>query len=557
MSASSSDTREAVGRLDRDGVPEFEWRLTDTRLGDLVKLVIPPNDVLPVIFVPGIMGSNLKSNDGKNDLIWRLDAGFKGIPTKIVGRWVGKSAGERQKALHPARAEVDRDGAVPKQKVGSIANLSDYKHRGWGEVGEPSYHEFLLWLEDRLNGQGANPLHWSDFSYTRIESTPSLAPGQPGYRPPTLPPGIPMLMRDMPGGAEIGHHPRPVMSDDLIKRAGFRMPVYACGYNWLDSNEVAAKRLQARIQKVIAENNQKGSRCQQVIVVTHSLGGLVARRCAMLSDMQDSIAGVVHGVMPAVGAAVAYRRCKVGMWDEDKKAGLAIGNDGKKVTAVFAQAPGALQLLPSQEYQKGWLKVVDANGRAVNLQPVNNPYDDIYLRRDRWWGLVREEWLRPEDGRPITWEVCKRNLSYARDFHRVIAKKYHARTYVYYGADRKHLSFEKVTWRMKAGRRPDTRTLSASQVGKLGSSEVQDSGNSPGYVGGDWELHCDLQDSSGDGTVPASSGRAPLIDGGQNIRQQFRLTGFEHEGSYRHTGAQRATLYSIIKIAGDAKASTG
>ena len=73
------------------------------------------------------------------------------------------------------------------------------------------------------------------------------------------------------------------------------------------------------------------------------------------------------------------------------------------------------------------------------------------------------------------------------------------------------------------------------------------------YQSSYWELHCDSQDGSGDGTVPASSGQAPLAQGGRRIRQQFRMAGFEHEGSYRHPRAQRATLYSIIKIAGNAR----
>ena len=46
------------------------------------------------------------------------------------------------------------------------------------------------------------------------------------------------------------------------------------------------------------------------IIVTHSMGGLLTRRLVQLRSAD--IAGVVHGVMPAEGAAAAYRRIVAG-----------------------------------------------------------------------------------------------------------------------------------------------------------------------------------------------------------------------------------------------------
>lgn len=574
MSARSDVVREALGRTDRNGVHQYDWRLTGSNLDSLVKLVLPPGGVLPVIFVPGIMGSNLKSRTG-DDKVWRLDSGVGNIPTKVAKRWLGRSAGARQAALHPGRVLVDSDGDTPDERAGSVFDIADYKRRGWGEVAETSYHAFLIWLEKSLNGEGFNPYYWKDFTFTQFRAAgPRPAPGQPGHVPEKLPPGIAMSMRESPGGAEKGKYLDPVMSDDLLKRAKFRMPVYACGYNWLASNEDAAARLRARILQVIQENNRNGLKCQQVIVVTHSMGGLVARRCAMLAGMGEAIAGIVHGVMPTVGAAVAYRRCKIGMWDEDWKAGMAIGNDGRQTTAVFAQAPGALQLLPTSEYRKGWLKVLDASGRSLEVQPSGDPYTDIYLRRDRWWGLVREEWLKPRNGVPISWNEFAKNIDAAKTFHNTIRAQYHGCTYVYYGDDRKQKSFETVAWKLKPGLRPDNKVPGADHVRQMGYGSVRDYGSNPVYVGGRlestagagtwggaqtyessyWELHCDLQDGAGDGTVPASSGRHPMHNGGARIRQQFKLGGFGHEPSFSDPVAQRATLYSIVKIASLAKA---
>jgi hypothetical protein len=425
-----------------------------------------------------------------------------------------------------------------------------------------------------MNGQGFNPAKWSDFSYTAVSATPA-----PGTRPPEpkLFPGIAMQMNGLPMVAEDRHFTDPVLSDDLLKRAKCRFPVYACGYNWLQSNELAGNRLKERIQQIIAENNHGAFKCEQVIVVTHSMGGLVARHCSTLAGMEQMIAGVVHGVMPAVGAAVAYRRCKVGMHEESVKAGMVIGPTGREVTAVFAQAPGALQLLPSTGYQAKWLSVLDAHEKNIVNLPVADPYEEIYLVKDKWWGLVRSEWLTPDEGKPISWNDYSLNIKLAKAFHAKIAKSYHPYTFVYYGASgEEYASFEGVKWRMRKGLTPEAgKSPTAQQAAGYSHQTVREDGQNKIFVGGEtkmesvytpgaggtvvtydtsfWEIRCDMQDGKGDGTVPASSGMAPRRDGSAHIRQQFRLEGFDHEGSYNNPTAQRVTHYAITKIAALAK----
>ena len=51
----------------------------------------------------------------------------------------------------------------------------------------------------------------------------------------------------------------------------------------------------------------------KVIIVTHSMGGLVARRAAMMlaeQGQEDKILGVVHGAQPVMGAPALYRRLR-------------------------------------------------------------------------------------------------------------------------------------------------------------------------------------------------------------------------------------------------------
>jgi pimeloyl-ACP methyl ester carboxylesterase len=384
-----------------------------------------------------------------------------------------------------------------------------------------------------------------------------------------------MKMNGLPTVSENYRIPEPIKSDDLISRSKCRFPVYAAGYNWLASNKDAASALQTRILKIIDENNRGGFKCKQVILVTHSMGGLVARACSQLPAMEKKIAGIVHGVMPSVGAAVAYRRCKIGMRDEDFKAGLVIGSTGQEVTAVFAQAPGALQLLPSIEYGPFWLQFKNESGNTIERMPAKDPYAEIYLRKDRWWGLVREEWLKPDSGSPIDWNRFVYNVTLARDFHNQLAGKFHPRTYVFYGAgDGKQASFQTVRWTMNRGsdaRKPvrtseaENMNLSHAQIREDGTNNIHVGGEkifsvSSGVIGfgvgfvasaetGSWAIQCESQDACGDGTVPASSGMSPRESGGKNIREQFRLTGFSHEPAYKDAVAQRVTHYAITKIA--------
>lgn len=450
---------------------------------------------------------------------------------------------------------------------GKDALTALYRERGWGEIGKVSYLDFLILLESTLNA------HLKDQTRTDVETKiaelmalraddPSNQPWRPekSFVPPA--------------------------PTDYTKLHEWVFPVHACGYNWLQDCAEGAKHLKDRIMDVIQQHNGPHSRCEQVILITHSMGGLVARACQKLKGMQAMIAGVVHGVMPADGAPVAYRRCKIGMADEDWLTSLVIGRTGQDVTAVFAQAPGALELLPTHNYKGGWLEVRGPDGKAVQKTlHESNPYDEIYRRHDRWWALVKEEWLAPEDGAPIQWNDYLKFIDKAEDFHKSLSPAdYHPNTYAFYGADNRGntRSFERLVWQMKHGE--DTDALPPNQVYGLGASDkrVQLGGANPEFAGqrqiidyadptgsesvnlktiNQWELHASTAENSGlsgapgmgDGTVPAASGRAPAACA--EVRQVFRLSGVGHEPAYSEKSpiARQVTLYAISKIALEAK----
>ena len=81
-------------------------------------------------------------------------------------------------------------------------------------------------------------------------------------------------------------------------------PVYAAGYDWRQSNEDSANYIANVVDTILQQEN-----ATKVILVTHSMGGIVARAaCSFVSGFEAKVAGVIHTVQPAVGAPVAYRR---------------------------------------------------------------------------------------------------------------------------------------------------------------------------------------------------------------------------------------------------------
>lgn len=551
-----------------DGRVHARWTLTEAAKTDPVVITLRQEKVMPVIFVPGIMGSNLKVKDPKKSKdAWNLNT-VAGQPLGLLTQWGPKGAADRQEVLHPDRVEVTDQGNVPGGKP--------FRERGWGEVSQGSYHEYLQYLDEKLDTP--------DGSRHAIKSIQQVLQDQRDgtSRTPWL------ALREL----------QDVTQDELKAFAEWRMPVYAFGYNWLDDNKNSAERLLERIREVIKDNQHPkalngaaGATCSQVLLITHSMGGLVSRACAKLPGAEDLIAGILHGVMPTNGAAVAYRRCKVGMRDENYLASQVIGENGREVTAVFAQAPGGLELLPTANYSRQWLQIEGPHNQPAGPSlPQADPYSEIYERKDRWWALVKEEWLRPEGSdKHITWDTFKKYLDTANAFHTALSPQdYHGNTIAYYGGVLqeeqrsrhspqlgKHPSFEKVMWEASSGRTPpggfERQAPEMERVYDMGFDDIRIDGTTPEYVGGGpvnipgdqgrgqenyeashWELSPAKADGTGDGTVPASSGRAP--EACPKVAQVFRVAGIDHEGSYKDATVQALTLYAIAKLLTKSKA---
>lgn len=308
--------------------------------------VVYPERVIPIIFIPGVMGSNLKSNRKNGKQIWNLDS-----MAGIAGTWFGVSADIRKKKLDPSITAVDNSGKVDEKEESFL--LKTRQQRGWGSVAYTSYAPFLSWLQDELNDFEASV---QSKRGKLLSSVQSLDAG-----------GISLQQEEI----------------DLTYR--YLYPIFAVGYNWLQSNADSATFLATKIDKEIIQFYQgKGRKCEKVILITHSMGGLVARHYTQNLGGETKVLGVVHGVMPALGAAATYRRMKAGTeYPEGSLEGWAasqvLGGDAEAMTAVLSQAPGPMQLLPGRDYGMRWLKIMD--GEDVHFYPKEEPYGEIYLQR--------------------------------------------------------------------------------------------------------------------------------------------------------------------------------
>lgn len=448
--------------------------------------------------------------------------------------WAPKSPAFRKRTLDPTSTSVFDGGELPS---GTSLSASKKQERGWGTVSKKSYGDWLVWLQNALDDCSAATKYGHDGLRCSLKQG-SLAPGLSA-----------------------------LTDEEVSLSYRYQMPVHAVGYNWLQSNEMASKHLADEIDRIIGEY-RKTYRCEKVILITHSMGGLVARHCSEARGYKDKILGVVHGVMPATGSATAYKRVKAG-WESDgtvagEGARHVMGATAKEITAVFAQSAGALQLLPSADYGNGWLRVVDGD-QPLALPQRGDPYNEIYLKRREWWGLIDEQVVNPLDVTKKTvdrdWALFAKLIN--RDvipFHDAIAQKYHAHSYVFYGDDQAHKTWGDVVWKrlqfpawlndhkysvMNARPLNDTRTgIIDVAVGNAGPIPIRKS----------FQIQPAVE--NGDGTVPVRSGHAPA----HCVKACLAFDGIDHEGAYNPASRARSTrmfaLWAITKLVSNVKDSS-
>lgn len=536
--------------------PDGSWTgrtvLTPTSFTTRGLFTLPSSKVIPVIVVPGIMGSNLRAATSPakraNEVIspgepaWRAPNGtFDGL--KTAHKWKNFGPVRRQQILDAKTLEVDNRGDIhlPLEARNYGTTEAEVRQRWWGEVHWDSYGRLLYGLHVGLNHTfEMDPLdnvrvicrHWKDVM--------ACDPAKWGVR------SIDKLTEP-----------------ELEKHAGYYYPVYACGYNWLESCEDSAKSLQQRIERIIAFWTERKRECQKVILVTHSMGGLVARACA--KQIPERILGVIHGVMPALGAPACYRRiaCGTETWspsngkvDNIKAEHVAeiLGEHPRDTMAVMATSPGALQLLPNHLYPQPWLHIClvsrvnnkDVQREVVHL-PVGNPYD-MYRDTRSWYRLIDPVLADPAKNYNDETEVIdmiRKAVNNAERFHRqVLDTYYHPNTYAFYGADPEHMSFGAVRW---VARDPGAGAVfTESNVRGAATADYTPTGGRRVRVEGRTDLNFvpARQDVAGDGTVPHQSGAGPR----GKVSQLFDIRGFDHQGAFNSDAILMLTQHLIVKL---------
>ncbi|MCK0746816.1 esterase/lipase family protein, partial [Chromohalobacter nigrandesensis] len=339
----------------------------------------------------------------------------------------------------------------------------------------------------------------------------------------------------------------------------FNFPVHACGYNWLQSNTESAATLAKRVDEIIAGYRKARMTCNQAILVTHSMGGLVARYYSEVVGGRDDLLGIVHGVMPTAGAPVFYRRIKAGTASEPFNltswaTSKILGASAREMTAVLAQSPGPLQLVPTPDYGRGWLRIEKEGHETVALPTGDDPYTDIYLDREHWWGMMEPALAMPEleaGAKDRQGKLDEAWKSYAElvasdvaKFHAGLAGEFHPNTYLFYADSDAHMSYGTVAWQGRAmtyGADPVMTTKLNDQYGEHRVVTERNARGTPEL----YRYTLSEADDPGDGTVPERSGSK----GADQARESLTVsTG--HEAAYNHESARLFTLASILEIAG-------
>lgn len=494
--------------------PDFFGQIKGLKQGARNKVAVK-QEFVPIIFVPGIMGTRLKNSS--NEKVWDPDDGI--FMFKKFGL-VWRGADDKKEMLIGSQFKDDFVQPLLKDSKHNQKYLADYPgavDRGWGALSWSSYGAILSALSSRK---------WA--------SSVGIA---------------------------------------------FQLPIYAFGYNWTASNSSSGKKLNEFIDKVVKAHPP----CEQVILVTHSMGGLVARSAVLEHGANAKVLGIVHGVQPATGSAAAYWRMKAGFERPRKIRGVAdakayattwvLGTNGEEVTALLGNMPGGLQLLPSQHYttnggSKQWLQFEDHEGKQLAAMPKSDPYEEIYKKDKEYWRLLNPEHLAPEldeDSLVSTkaiWDSFKCRVDIAKAFHTKVGLQLTVEAKPFYGsgdenptADRALYKLSPNGWLKTAGdySKIALKTLMASRRGYLNAAVVlgfeifkrtdtwQLRGGFKTEIEKDdakFEVVLQLPDGMGDGTVPESSGKA--------VKAPAKpFPGVAHEPAYQDAEVQKFTFAAI------------
>ena len=234
--------------------------------------------------------------------------------------------------------------------------------------------------------------------------------------------------------------------------------VYAFPYDWRRSNLESAKDLAKRVMNIYDDHGK-------VIIVTHSMGGLVARAAMKCDDnFTRRVSGVIHIAQPVTGASCGYRRFftggsndhKDGAWCDilsngKKWVGAASDKPDPKAAAIVLSAcPSWIQLLPTANYRISddlrkeiekeekesgttlskcsWASWIWIEQPSQKAQPVPWPDDKDSDVWEKYMSSIKPEGSKDD----ITYMNLQTHFGTAKRFHDIVGTTPHFRTYSIY-----------------------------------------------------------------------------------------------------------------------------
>lgn len=479
----------------------------------------PKDLIVPFILLPGIMGTRLQTKQGRK--IWDPDDSFHSV---LMAFW---SPQHRKREF--IGGETHTPGYLvpikkPKKKLGSSIYDVDYgsrEERGWGEPVGGFYLSTLKHLDN-------------------LASVSGMA----------------------------------VQQENPLCRLR-ESPAFAIGYAWSDSNldsgEIAAGRIVEIVAKCKARAEATGAQCPGAILVTHSMGGYVARAAALVSGAESDILAVFSNVIPTDGSPTTIYRTHFGN-DRPNNGffgGLTayityqvLGSHGADVTCLFGHMPGAQQLFPNKRYRTNsssedihgnpttpgdaaWVKIKNPDNSLWGEFPTGgDPYTEIYRRPEVIFCGVNPEWLYPEgfSGLDGFQNFVDQNI-FAEAYHdQVIASgDFHPVTFLSHSDSQSYPSWDRIVWAAEISTRESS--LRAEDILAYAGPQAYEYKDS--FFGGNKRKErtrngrkvifwIDDKAATGDGTVPASSAHWSPLGDVQKVDDATPMTiGVLHDG-YEH-----------------------
>jgi hypothetical protein len=477
-----------VGSDDQLEELEIDWRDLEKPIGKpsgkSYKIIIK-REPIPIIVLPGIMGTRLRQSGAQSEKVWDPDS-KRFMLTTFGHKWATAFKKQRTilgpRGLFDARfAKVDEDDPDHNQDedifgaiVGGNPLYPNAVKRGWGGVAWTAYQNLLLGLHNRT---------W-------------------------------------PGNIT----------------TCFKLPVYAVGYDWRDSIKAGGQYLTDKVRQIKSDNPG----CKKVILITHSMGGMVAR-AACNAGLESDVLAVIHTVQPTTGAPAAYWRMKAGFERGHGStfmkrmlsypAAWVLGADGLEVTALLGHMPGGLELLPNMTHQDnsshaGWLVYQPPDGTGpIRVPNTGDPYGEIYRNETAPYRLILwKEYLAGQRDASAAetgsaWADFLKCIGGAETVHRGLGVYQHPKSWHFYGVGRQTIDTITIT----ANTIDTSLTLIDPMAGLTtgGFPLLRESGDFSyaEATGEDTATFYQMSDPNGDGdgTVPRGSGSILTVGGAQGI----------------------------------------